>query len=236
MIKIRAFRAIDEPQTCHRFLAGHRKVLEEFNLENISTNTPLWIEHANTYVVIGEYEGELIGGIRVQIADGNFPLPVEDAVGHYDANIHKLVKKYSDDEGVGELCGLWNSRKLPPNLGITVLLSIAAVSVCNQIKIKHLFAIVAGYTLAGARRLGFEIEKSVGNNGEFTYPNSNFVARVLRMNCLTLTASNAQYKIDILELRENRQLAKKIKAGNMELDSEYNLELNTTPPIITNLE
>ncbi len=232
MITIRAFRAIDEPQTCARFLEGHRKVLEEFNLENISTNTPLWIVHPDTYVVVGEYQGELIGGIRVQIADGDFPLPVEDAVGHFDANIHKQVNKYRLEDGVGELCGLWNSRKLPPNLGITVLLSIAAVSICDQLNIKNLFAIVAGYTLAGARRLGFEVDKSVGNNGEFTYPNSNFVARVLRMNCITLVASTIQYKTEMLELRGNRRLAKKIHANTLELELEYDLEIINVRPFV----
>jgi len=225
MITIRAFRAIDETQTCQRFLDAHRKVLEEFNLENISTNTPRWITHPNTYVVIGEYMGELIGGIRIQLADGDFPLPVEDAVGHFDANIHKLVKQYKDDNGCAEVCGLWNSRKFAPNLGITILLSIASISICDQLNIKNLFAICAGYTLPMARRLGFEIERTVGNDGEFIYPNSNFVARVLRMNCLTLATSNVQYRNDILALRENRKLGKKIMVNTEELDLIYNLEL-----------
>ncbi len=225
MIRIRAFRAIDEIEICNRFLDAHRTVLEEFNLENISTNTPRWITHPHTYVVIAEFEGDLLGGIRIQLADGDFPLPVEDAVGHYDANIYKMVEKYSNDQGVGEVCGLWNSRKLAPNIGITVLLSIAAIAICDQLKIKNLFAICAGYTLPMARRLGFEIEKSVGNNGEFVYPNSNFVARVLSMNCITLAASNVQYKSDILELRNNNNLMKKLEVNSNELEIEYSLKL-----------
>ncbi len=233
MIRIRAFRAIDEPQTCNRFLEGHRKVLEEFNLENITTNTPKWISHPQTYVVIGELDGDLIGGIRVQLADGDFPLPVEDAVGHFDANIHKLVEKYRTDVGTGELCGLWNSRRLPPNLGITVLLSIAAVSICNQLTIKNLFAICAGYTLAGARRLGFEIEKSVGNNGEFTYPNSNFVARVLSMNCITLASSNVQYKGEMLDLRADRNFKRILQTSSEPIPIEYDLTLkNITSDVL----
>ncbi len=225
MITIRAFRAIDELHTCNRFLEAHRRVLEEFNLENISTNTPRWIKHPNTYCVIGEYEGELVGGIRVQLADGTFPLPVEDAVGHFDANIHTLVEKYMADNGVGEVCGLWNSRKFAPNLGITVLLSIAAISIGDQLNVKNLFAICAGYTLPMARRLGFEIERSVGNDGEFIYPNSNFVARVLRMNALTLATSNAQYRSDILELRNNRKFTRTISMETGEIELKYDLDL-----------
>jgi hypothetical protein len=223
MITIRAFRAIDEPLTCARFLEAHRKVLEEFNLENISTNTPRWIKHPNTYCIIGEYGGELIGGIRIQLADGDFPLPVEDAVGHFDANIHKLVEEYKNDNGVGEICGLWNSRKFAPSLGVTVLLSIATLSICDQLEFKNMFAICAGYTLPMVRRMGFEIEKSVGNNGEFIYPNSNFVARVLRMNVLTLEKCNTQSRSDILLLRENRNMSKKIELNSEEIDLVYNL-------------
>jgi hypothetical protein len=232
MINIRAFRAIDEPHTCQRFLDGHRKVLEEFNIENISTNTPKWIRHPNTYVVIGEYEGELLGGIRVQIADGEFPLPVEDAVGDFDPKIHDLVGKYMEDNGASELCGLWNSRKFAPNWGITMLLSVAAVSICDQIGVKNLFAICAGYTLRSAMRVGFQVEREVGNNGEFIYPNSNFVARVLSMNCLSLATTNAQYTEEINSLRQDRNKKSVIQINNQVLNVEYDLTLKAVTPFL----
>lgn len=126
---------------------------------------------------------------------------------------------------MGEVCGLWNSRKFAPKLGITVLLSIAAISICDQMNVKNLFAICAGYTLPMARRLGFEIERSVGNDGEFIYPNSNFVARVLRMNCITLATSNNQYRNEILELRTDRNRDKKITMESGEIDLHYDLGL-----------
>lgn len=225
MIIIRAFRAIDEPETCQRYLDGHRKVLEEFNIENISTNTPRWMHHPNTYCVIGEYEGHIIGGIRVQVADGDFPLPVEDAVGHFDPKIHSLVTQYRFDAGSGELCGLWNSRRFAPNWGITMILSVAAVSICDQLQIKNLFAICAGYTLRSAMRVGFTVERSVGRNGEFVYPNSSFVARVLSMHCLTLETTTLQYKQEILALRENRELRTEININSEHLKVAYDLKL-----------
>ena len=34
---------------------------------------------------------ELIGGVRIQIADGIHPLPVEEAIGYLDKTIHEKV-------------------------------------------------------------------------------------------------------------------------------------------------
>jgi hypothetical protein len=221
MITIRAFKAVDEPHTCELFLKGHRKVLEQFNLENISTNTPRWITHPNTYVYIAEQDGELLGGVRMQIADGNFPLPAEDAVSHMDPKIHDLVNEKSANGGASELCGLWNARTLPPSLGLTKIMSYAAVSTAEKIKTKHVFAVCAGYTLYTAMRLGMVIQKSVGNNGEFVYPNSNFRARVLCMDAYSLETSSIEFKESMLALKNNPNLVLHIPTENVEI--QFNL-------------
>ncbi len=38
MIHLRAYRAIDEEDSCLTYAMGHRQVLEGFNLGNITTN------------------------------------------------------------------------------------------------------------------------------------------------------------------------------------------------------
>jgi hypothetical protein len=226
MIIIRAYRAIDEPETCAEFLLGHRRVLEEFNLENISTNTPKWISHENTYVVIAEYNGEIIGGVRMQIVDDSFPLPLEEAVAHFDSKIYNLVTEKNRDGGASELCGLWNSRKIPPNIGLTRIISAAAISLSNSLSVKNVFAICAGYTLGTAIKMGFVIQKSVGNNGEFVYPNSNFKARVLCMNGETLATSALDYKREIMSFRNNPNHETNIFVEGENIKIKYQLNLN----------
>lgn len=225
MVKIRAFRAVDEPETCHAFLAGHRKVLEEFNLENISTNTPKWIRHENSFVVVAEFQNEIIAGARMQVADNSFALPVSDAVAHFDPKIDTLIANKMNDGGASELCGLWNSRKLPPNLGITMLVSMAAVSLAQQIQTKNVFAICAGYTLRAAMKMGFAVEKSVGNNGEFVYPNSKYTARVLSMNGYSLENTIQEYKQEIELLRKNGTLLKTVLLNGDLLEITYDVRL-----------
>src|SRR5690606_25921463 len=94
-VRFRAFRAIDEPDSCMRFIEGHRKVLEIYGITMITASEALWVDHENTYVIMVESQedGRPLAGARVQIADGNLPLPIEDAVGKVDEKIYEIVKE-----------------------------------------------------------------------------------------------------------------------------------------------
>jgi hypothetical protein len=204
MIRLKAFRAIDDEQSCLEFARGHAAVLEGFDLGNISTNNTEWAYNPLVYVIMAyDDDNKLLGGIRIQIAGGGIPLPVEEAVAHFDPKVIDLVKKYADNGGTSELCGLWNSRSVAPKFGVTINLVIAGMALCSQLPITSIFTIVASYTLKIALRMGFQIEKQVGNNGEFIYPNSNFIARVLSMNPRTLEHTYGMFKSKILDLRNN---------------------------------
>ncbi len=235
MIRLRAFRAIDEEDSCYEFADGHRKVLEGFNLGNITTNNVSWAYNPNVYVIMAhETEtGDLLGGIRIQIADGVHPLPVEDAVSHFDPKIHDMVNHYALSGGTSELCGLWNSRSKAPNIGITINLVVAGMAICSQLPITSIFTIVASYTLKIARQMGYRIETSLGNNGEFIYPNSNYVARVLSMNPNTLEHAFATYKEKIIALRENPNLKNvEVLKDNKEVIYIHDLSLKKVGSIV----
>ena len=74
-IRIRAFRAIDDPLTCQKFIEGHRRVLSIYGIENITTNTDAWMYNPAIFVIVVEtLDGsKLYGGARVQVADGIDP-------------------------------------------------------------------------------------------------------------------------------------------------------------------
>ncbi len=205
MIKVIAFRAIDEPELCLQYATGHRKVLESFNITNISTNNLEWSKNPDVYAVvaISEKNGHLLGGIRIQIANGINVLPIEDAVAHFDPKIYDMVKSYAQNGGTSEICGLWNSREEAPNMGITLILVLAGLAISSQLPITSLFTVAASYTLKIAKQIGFKIEKDVGINGEFVYPNSNWVARVLSMNPHLLLHTYHNFKERVLLLRNN---------------------------------
>src|SRR5215210_4903935 len=112
-IRIRAFRATDEPDTCLKFIQGHKKVLSIYGIENITTNTEDWMFNPAIFVIVVEtLDGEkLFGGARLQAANGINPLPIEEATGSFDPTIHDIVNHYAQF-GTGELSGLWNSKEV----------------------------------------------------------------------------------------------------------------------------
>ncbi len=216
MIHLRAYRAIDEEESCLTHAMGHRQVLEGFNLGNITTNNYDWAYNPHVYVVeaIDKETGQLLGGIRVEVADGRTDLPVQQALDHFDPNINEMVRHYALSGGTSELCGLWNSRKVAPNTGVTMNLAVAGMAICNQLPITSIFTICAQYTLKIAMRLGFRVETSLGNKGEFIYPNSNYVARVLSADPQSLANVSQIYYDKILKLRANPKIELMEDIGN----------------------
>ncbi|HRI21071.1 MAG TPA: hypothetical protein PLA68_08950, partial [Panacibacter sp.] len=109
-IRIRAFRATDDYETCCKFYDGHKKVLENHGIYKVTSSTDEWMGSSSVFVVVVEtMDGKrLYGGARVHASDGILPLPIEQATAEMDANILDYVKYYSLN-GTGELCGLWNS-------------------------------------------------------------------------------------------------------------------------------
>ncbi|MES2829941.1 MAG: hypothetical protein V4687_17420 [Bacteroidota bacterium] len=202
-ITFRAFKATHDPETCEKYIRGHVSVLQDYGITNITSNNNLWMFMDCVYGVVAEDEnGELVGGIRIQIADGINPLPVEKAVGYMDPSLYDMVKKFIP-EGVGELCGLWNAKSIA-GMGISVLLTRAGISITSQLTCKTLMGICAGYTLKMFNRVGFVIDNSLGKGGEFVYPNENYIAWVLGiLNAKDLQTADPLDRDRMLSLRNN---------------------------------
>lgn len=199
----RAFRAISEPETCNKFLEGHVTVLKDYGITNITTNNSEWMSNPNIYGIVAEIypDMEVVGGIRVQISDEQNWLPVEKAISKMDPRIHDIVKQYRENGGVGELCALWNAKRVA-GIGISVLLTRAGISMANQLDFGTLVGICAEYTLEMFRRVGFVVDESLGIKGEFQYPNENYIARVLGiMNAATLSTAHDYDKMRMESLR-----------------------------------
>lgn len=186
-----------------QFLAGHVRVLQDYGITNITTNTPDWMEWDCVWLIVAVNEvGEVHGGIRVHVADGTHLLPVEKAIGRIDPKIHDIVERYRH-EGVGELCALWNSKEVA-GAGLSMLLTRAGISIVNQIGVKTLMGICADYTLKMFSKVGFVIDKSLGDNGDFVYPNENYIARVLGiLNASDLSTAEEYDRERMLNLRNN---------------------------------
>ena len=226
----RAFRAIDEPDSCYRFIEGHRKVLEIFGITMITSNKALWVNHKNTYVILVESkeDGRPLGGARLQISDDELLLPIEDAVGIVDKNIFEVLKKYKSFP-TAELCGLWNSREVA-GYGIgSIFLTRAAIAIARgQLGIRTLFALCAPATVNMCTKAGFEIERSLGKEGFFNYPKLDLIATAMSMKDVhdisTATEENRKAVIDFIENPQQNKIERGVKG---EIAIEYDLLLKS---------
>jgi len=227
VVRLRAFRAIDDPKTCERFIEGHAHVLTVIGVKKVTSSKNDWMYNPAVFVLIVEsLNGEKVyGGVRIHVAGGSEPLPIEQATGKMDPAIYDLVYQYAL-EGTGEGCGLWNSREIA-GYGIgSIFLTRAGAAIATQIGIKSLFALCAPYTVKLAESVGYRIETSVGNNGTFYYPKIDLLATTMIMKNLdVLSEADEENKRAIMALRGNSNVVRVETLRNKEIEIHYEIDI-----------
>jgi len=227
VVKIKAFRAIDDLASCRKFIEGHRRVLDNHGIDKITSSNDEWAFNPSVYVILVEsLDGtKTYGGARIQVADGKTPLPVEDATSLMDPQIHDIVKKYAK-EGTSELCGLWNSIEVA-GLGIGSFFStIIGVVISPQIGVNSIFALCAPPTVKFSQWVGCRVVTGVGNNGTFYYPKLDLLATVVLLeDSITLPYADPQAREKIMALRANPVGVIKDKAPLRRIEIEIHHDL-----------
>jgi hypothetical protein len=233
-IRIRAFRAPDDTETCLKFIQGHRKVLSIYGIENITTNTEDWIYNPAIFVVVVEtLDGEkLFGGARVQAADGINPLPIEEATSSFDPAIHRIVNHHAQF-GTGELSGLWNSKEVA-GLGVGSLFpSRVSVAIAEQIGLSTMFSLCSPATVRFNQWIGSEVLTEVGNNGTFYYPKIDLLATaVFLKDVKTLSTAHPREREKMLFLRRNPKHVAQEKSPfkNIYVNVHYDIDIKGVNP------
>ncbi len=230
-IRIRAYRAVDEPESCEKYALGHEEVLKEFNIYVTSANKK-WFSNPSVFVISVESESgqEVFGGARIQIATHEERLPIEDAIGKKDPKIYDMVNE-NIDFGVGELCGLWNSRKVK-GMGFSELLTKACVArasvvIAGRLNLKKLFVLCGEHTVHMVKAVGFSTTISLGDYGKFPYPKPDLRATVLNLDHFEdLPFASPRQRADIFDLRENpRQIRTEIgPLGQVQVEYDLLIE------------
>ena len=222
--KIFAFRAVDEPNLCQQYVKGHLKVLTDYGIENVTSNNNTWTKNSNIYCIglKSNNDSKLLGGIRIQLADGIHPLPVEDAIGYLDQEIYSRVQDYAINGGIGELSGLWVSNDLK-GLSFGHHLVRASIASSNQLNFKTLIGICAGYSLNMFINVGFMIDRSLGNKGDFPYPNKNYLAHVVGILKTSTLKSASAFDKKIMESLRNNIIQNRYEISS-KINTNYNLK------------
>lgn len=230
-LRIRAFRATEDFDTCLKFIAGHKKVLTIYGIENISSNTDTWIHNPSIFVIVVEsMDGsKLYGGARVQAVDGINPLPIEIATSKLDPKICDIVRHYAQS-GTGELCGLWNSKEVA-GFGIGSLFPAkASVVIAEQIGLTSMFSLCSPTTVRFNQWIGSTVLDSIGNHGNFYYPKLDLIATaVFLKNANTLESAHPRERDKMLFLRNNLQCVMNEKSPfkNLYVNIHYDLKISS---------
>jgi hypothetical protein len=225
---IKAFRAVDDAEACYRFVDGHVKVLKIFGITMITSAKVEWMSDPDTYVILVESENgeKVLGGARIQVAGGNYKLPIETAVTELDPSIHNLVKELAP-QGTAELCGLWNSREVA-GLGIgSIYLGRVGVALTTQLNLSTLFALCAPATVKNCLRVGFQVASNLGNNGTFYYPKDDLIATAMLLTDTgTLSTADPDERENIFKLRKDyeQKVFETTRRDNLEI--QYKLKID----------
>lgn len=226
-VRLRAFRAVDDPKTCQLFLEGHTHVLTSIGVTKVTSSKNEWVDNPAAFVMVVEsLDGKkLYGGVRLHVAGGSEPLPIESATGQLDPAVFDLVWEYAQ-RGTGELCGLWNSREIAGYGVGSIFLSRVCVALCTQISLQSLFALGAPYTVKMAENIGYEREESIGNKGTFYYPKLDLLATTLILkDPATLRLALKEEREAIFTLRENPTIVRTESLRNKEITIHYQIEI-----------
>ncbi|ASU36462.1 hypothetical protein [Mucilaginibacter xinganensis] len=226
-VRLRAYRAIDEPDTCELFIKGHTAVLTSIGVTKVTSSKNEWALNPAVFVIIVEsQDGKTVyGGARVHVAGGTEPLPIEQATGAMDSGIFKIVADFAK-KGAGEICGLWNSQELA-GYGIgTPLLIRTLIAISSQIGLQSLFALCAPYTVKPVVNCGMVLLDIVGNNGTFYYPKLDLIATAMVLKDVgDLSLAKEDDKFAIMQMRANPNNLRIHELKKKEITIDFKLDI-----------
>jgi len=228
MIRLRAFRATDDPETCEKFIEGHTRVLTSVGVTKVTSNKEEWATWDCVFPIVVEdtETGEVLGGARIHAHDGIHPLPVEEATSYMDDQVAPYIADLAKT-GVGEVCGLWNSMKVAGMGFGSIFLSRASIALVEQIGLNKLTALCAPYTVKPAKMFGYKVIEKIGNDGTFYYPKLDLLATFMAMHDTTnLPDAYSGERNKVFHLRNQRNAVVEETTRKSTVTMEYALDLN----------
>ncbi len=198
---IRLLHTIHNKAIALQYHDNYVKILNDLGVDLVDSIQGSWWEKSSDYMVIVEdfYTHELIAGIRFIIADENVTLPIEKALTHHYADITRRIHKF--DYRIAEICSLWVKKEFREQHFATSLM-VSLMSVTPTLKVEILVGLVNKYSLNLILDLGFTVARTIGDNqGQFYYPNENYLSTVVEVNTNTLDTVSEDMKSQILNLR-----------------------------------
>ncbi len=231
-LRLRRYRAVDEPGSCERYYRCHLEILQQFDMTGITSLDREWFTNPEVHAMVieSQEDGELLGGVRLHKADGRHALPTERAIS-FGPPLGPEVGDFVRDrlaEGIGESCALWVSRRFA-KMGVLPILMAASLSIAEPLGVRSLLGSCGLYTLRPFQELGYVVETRFGDAGTFIYPspdrNAFFIA--LR-DTHTFADATSERRDLILDLRRRPRQSRRLESPQAVLDVDIDLRLPGT--------
>lgn len=225
MIEITIHKAVENPNICSEYLAGHAQVLLDFGINVLTSFSESWFENPGVYVIIARNENaELLGGIKIHKYSAIYPLPVVKGLIENTPEIENIIEA-SQPLKSGEICGLWISKN-SGRKGLANYLSRVAIAMCPNLLINHVYGISSPFTLNMFLGMGYTIIENLGENGYFDYPTPEFRSAAVEIrDTNSLQSASEENKSRIIDIRKNLKFRSIEIHNDIETEINYNLSL-----------
>lgn len=237
-LRLRRYRAVDDPDCCERYFRRHLEILQQFDMTGITSLGRDWFTNPRVHALVleSQEDGELLGGVRLHRADGQQALPTERAIS-FGPPLGPEVGNFVRDrlaEGIGEVCALWVSRRFA-KMGVLQLLMAASMAIAEPLGVRSLLGSCGTYTLRAFQELGYVIETSLGAAGTFIYPSPDRSAFFLALrDTRTFADATSERRDLILDLLRRPRQRRMLESPQALLDIDVDLQLPETVPALGN--
>lgn len=195
-IKIKVFKAIDNPDLTYQVFLKHEYRLAQSNIKLTSLSSEYSTDRDTILIcAIDTSKNDILGSIRLQFHNNVNPLPLALGLKELDSTITSYIANIAKNCTVVESCGLWCVRGGDvKNLDLALRLDSLSIALCRYLKIEYCLGLVPKHTLKNCLKAGFQFCSSYPE--PFKYPSKKFNSYILRsypLNPQTLEASTREY-------------------------------------------
>jgi hypothetical protein len=178
-MKFSIIRAIDNPSIANKFARHHSEVLRDYGVNPTSAND-MWIFNPDAYMFIAVKDGQMIGGMRLDVEGDYFPMPLVRSLRDHSPELIEYVARFRGDE-IGEVCAWWILKHYA-GLNIPALLLQQGIDYAKKIGLKEILGFPHQYTMKIMTDLGFSALEEVGDNGSFReFPDIRYTSTVVKL-------------------------------------------------------
>lgn len=224
-ITIQAFRAVDHREQVIRYILEHQRVLQDIGVSSALKLDYGWCMDPETVLIVAVHEElGMVGGCRIEFAQSPGTLPICKYLRALDAQVDDKLAEILAPR-TGELAGLWVAHRFSRR-GIPWYLTAAAVAILDQVNAGVVLCFAAEYSRKYAMHNGFEVLKSIGDNGRLDFPTPGISSYALvNRNAPALENATGSEKLRLLSLRSSPEQVRLETAYDHPLEVTYSLHI-----------